>query len=88
MKIALFLTNFPTLSETFILNQISGLIDLGVDFDIYASANPQDDKIHPQVEEYKLLERAYYSDSLDPIFKRLTKGVNTVLKNFYKNIQK
>ena len=85
MKVAFFLTNFPTLSETFILNQISGLIDLGVDFDIYASVNPQESKVHPQVEEYKLLERAYYSDSLDPIFKRLTKGMNIVLKDSYKN---
>lgn len=85
MKVAFFLTNFPNLSETFILNQITGLIDLGVDFDIYASADSRDSKVHPQVEEYKLLERVYYSDSIAPLFKRLTKGVKIVLKNFYKN---
>ncbi|HZX13257.1 MAG TPA: glycosyltransferase [Thermodesulfobacteriota bacterium] len=85
MKVAFFLTNFPTISETFILNQITGLIDLGINFDIYASANPKEGKVHPQVEQYKLLEGAYYSDSLDPIFKRLTRGVKIVLKNFYKN---
>jgi colanic acid/amylovoran biosynthesis glycosyltransferase len=85
MKVALFLTNFPTLSETFILNQITGLVDLGVDFDICASANPQEGKVHTQVEEYKLLEKVYYSDSLDPVFKRLGRGAKVVLKNFYNN---
>ena len=85
MKVALFLSNFPTLPETFILNQITGLIDLGVDIDIYASANPYEGKVHPQVKKYKLVERVSYSDSIAPLFKRLTKGVKIVLKNFYKN---
>ncbi len=85
MKVALFLTNFPTLPETFILNQITGLIDLGVDIDICASANPHEGKVHPQVEKYKLLERVIYSDSIAPLSKRLTRGVKTVLMNFYKN---
>src|SRR3972149_7144311 len=85
MKVALFLSNFPTLPETFILNQVTGLIDLGVDIDIYASANPYEGKVHPQVKKYKLVERVSYSDSIAPLFKRLTKGVKIVLKNFYKN---
>ncbi len=85
MKVALFLSNFPTLPETFILNQVTGLIDLGVDIDIYASANPYEGKVHPQVKKYKLVERVSYSDSIAPLFQRLTKGVKIVLKNFYKN---
>ena len=85
MKVALFLSNFPTLPETFILNQVTGLIDLGVDIDIYASVNPYEGKVHPQVKKYKLVERVSYSDSIAPLFQRLTKGVKIVLKNFYKN---
>ena len=85
MRLVLFLTNFPTLSETFILNQITGLIDLGINFDIYASANALEEKIHRQVDEYNLLERVSYSDSITPLYKRLTKAVKLVLKNFFKN---
>ncbi|HEX9665143.1 MAG TPA: glycosyltransferase [Thermodesulfobacteriota bacterium] len=85
MRIALFLTNFPMLSETFILNQITGLINLGINFDIYASTNPHEEKVHRQVEEYNLLERVSYSDSITPVYKRLTKGVKIVLKNFCKS---
>jgi len=85
MHVALFLTNFPNLSETFLLNQITGLMDLGVDIDIFASARPSQNKVHPQVEEYNLLERVSYSDSITPVYKRLTKGVKIVLKNLCKN---
>ena len=36
LKIAFIAGVFPALSETFILNQITGLIDLGHDVDIFA----------------------------------------------------
>ena len=36
MKIAFIVPQFPLLSETFILNQITGLIDRGCKVDIYA----------------------------------------------------
>lgn len=62
MKIAFIVGTFPTLSVSFILNQIKGLIDHGHEVDIYAlDGRPEDvSKVHPIVEEYKLLERTYY----------------------------
>lgn len=36
MRIAFIVDRFPKISETFILNQITGLIDRGHDIDIYA----------------------------------------------------
>ncbi len=36
MKVAFIVDFFPKLSETFIIDQISGLIDLGCDVDVYA----------------------------------------------------
>ena len=60
MKVAFILGQFPALSETFILNQITGLIDRGYDLDIYAIQPGDVTKIHPDVEEYKLLEKTYY----------------------------
>jgi colanic acid/amylovoran biosynthesis glycosyltransferase len=85
MRVALFLTNFPNLSETFLLNQITGLMDLGVDTDIFASASPSQSQVHPQVEKYNLANKAYYSDTVAPVSERLMKGVSILGRNFYKN---
>lgn len=62
MKIAFIIGQFPALSETFILNQITGLIDRGHQVDIYASKPKKNSIIHPDVEKYKLLERTYYNN--------------------------
>jgi colanic acid/amylovoran biosynthesis glycosyltransferase len=60
MKIAIIAGQFPVLSETFILNQITGLIARGHEVDIYASQPNDSSKIHPDVEKYQLLKRTYY----------------------------
>ena len=60
MKIAFLLTCFPSLSETFILNQITGLLDLGHDVTIFAIAESHDQKHHPDIERYQLLQRTQY----------------------------
>ncbi len=64
MKIAFIVRVFPKLSETFILNQITGLIDLGHEVDIFARSNPREEKVHRVVEEYQLMARTRYF--LDP----------------------
>ncbi len=63
MKIAFLVGKFPVLSESFILNQIAGLIDRGHEVDIYALDGAADhgSKVHPIVKKYHLLERTYYS---------------------------
>jgi colanic acid/amylovoran biosynthesis glycosyltransferase len=61
MRIAVFVGSFPAVSETFILRQITGLLDLGHDVDIYADwlATP-DAPLHPEVEKYGLQRRTTY----------------------------
>lgn len=56
---------FPKLSETFILEQITGLIDLGHDVKIVAFWRPDEKVFHPQVEKYRLLEKTLYIPKLD-----------------------
>lgn len=56
MDIAYFVTAFPVISQTFVLNQITGLIDRGHDVTIYAR-RPGDDAPHPDVTRYGLAER-------------------------------
>lgn len=59
MKIAFIVNNFPVLSQTFILNQITGLIEKGSAIDIYA--NPSHElKVHADVNNFNLMKRTYY----------------------------
>ena len=60
MKIAFLVHGFPNLSETFILNQITGLLDAGHDVHIHASGSPDAEKMHDDVRRYRLLERTHY----------------------------
>ena len=60
MRIAFIVNKFPCLSQTFILNQITGLIDRGHTVDIYANESDIVSKTHIDVEKYRLLERTYY----------------------------
>lgn len=61
MKIAFVVGDFPALSETFIVNQIIGLIQHGYQVDIYARHSRNEPKIHPDIYRYGLLERTYYA---------------------------
>ena len=56
MRIAFIVNVFPLLSETFILNQITGLIDRGHEVDIHAHNTGELKKTHGDVEEYSLLK--------------------------------
>ena len=60
LKILLMLHSFPTLSATFVMGQITGLIDRGHDVYIFARYKSSYKKIHPDIERYKLLDRTYY----------------------------
>ncbi len=88
MKIAFILGTFPTLSVSFILNQIQGLIERGHEVDIYALDGPSADtsKVHPIVEQYHLLERTYYPPKRPKNFwLRLLKTLGLILVNLDKN---
>ena len=60
MKIAFLVYGFPNLSETFILNQITGLLDAGHEVHVHASVSPDAGKVHDDVRQYRLLERTHY----------------------------
>ncbi len=80
MRIAVIVTTFPALSETFVLGQITGLIDLGHEVDIFAA--PSDDRaVHPDVSGYELLGRVYYPPWMPRNYaKRVTKAGWLILR--------
>ncbi len=62
MKVAFVLDTFPALSETFILNQITALIDNGFKVDIYAAIDQRKSKTHPNYNRYRLCESTIYEE--------------------------
>lgn len=56
---------FPKASETFILNQLVGLLDAGYDPAVIAARNPTEPVTHELFTEYGLLERTVYADQID-----------------------
>ncbi|MGK7928565.1 MAG: glycosyltransferase [Spirulina sp.] len=90
MKIAFLVGKFPVLSESFILNQIAGLLDRGHEVDIYALDGPADhlSKVHPIVKKYNLIDRTYYSPVPPAKTSNLTLENNPFLQaNFARNPQ-
>jgi len=55
MNIAVFVIKFPKLSETFVLDQITALIDRGHQVHIYATEVSNEKKIHEKVIRYNLM---------------------------------
>lgn len=84
MKIAFIVSEFPALSQTFILNQITGLLDLGHEVEIFAQSNPKDKKVHSDVKKYHLIERTHYSGIPRNKIKRILKAIYLIITNFYK----
>lgn len=60
MKITFIAIAFPTVSETFILNQITGLLDLGHDVTVIARLGSGEQQVHADFVKYKLADRISY----------------------------
>lgn len=61
VRIAFVVGKFPKLSKTFILNQITGLLDLGHEVDVYARQNSEPTyKDHADMERYEIQKKIIY----------------------------
>ena len=84
MKIAFIVGRFPALSETFILNQITGLLNLGHDIEIFAVSKNNENKVHPNIEKYNLMEKAHYIEPPFNKIKRIFRAIYLITTNFHK----
>ena len=64
MKIALFVSQFPRLSETFILNQIDGLLDHGHEIIIFPCENSGETRLQGVIESRQLMDKTHYPVNL------------------------
>lgn len=85
MRIAYLVDSFPPLSETFILNQITGLIDLGHEVDLFPQIVLPRGPFHPEVLEYGLLERAFPLAPPDGKWDRLARLPGLLIQGFRRN---
>jgi len=78
MKIAVFVDQFPIRSQTFVLNQITGLIDLGVDVDIIALNQGNLQLVNTEeLRKYQLVQRCHFL--LDKQSKSISKLITRLL---------
>ena len=57
MTVCFITGTFPEVSEKFIIDQVAGLIDQGCNVDVVSAYSPLEDKHHPAVKTYRMLER-------------------------------
>lgn len=60
MRVTFFLNQFPVASETFVINQIIGLINRGADVRIISICKGDLSNNHKAVSDYNLLDKTTY----------------------------
>ncbi len=94
LEIAFIVPSFPETSETFIVNQITDLIDRGHKVSIFAFTKNEDAILHQRLRDYDLMSRTiYYEESFIsrksrywPFLKFLFKNYTNIdYINFFKN---
>lgn len=82
MKIAIVVGSFPVVSETFIVNQITDLIDRGHQVLIFAYKKNTLDVTHQKIIDYKLLEKVHYAKAVSlPLSSRYIAFFRFLIKN-------
>ncbi|MBC1937130.1 colanic acid biosynthesis glycosyltransferase WcaL [Listeria grandensis] len=84
MKVLFLVSSFPALSETFILNQITGFIDRGIDVEIVAWNKAVNQKNHPEIEKYSLLEKTHFLNNSSTKSKRFFGGMKLASRCVWK----
>ena len=85
MRIAFLVDTFPVLSETFIINQIVGLIKRGHDIHIYARNSGDMSKCHTDIKKYNLLEKTTILEQVPRNYLwRFIRGLQLFLINFHR----
>lgn len=85
MRMAHLVGNVFSLSQTFIVNQITGLMDAGEQPDLYARFEQQASEVHDDVASYHLDRRSSSAGIPSNIFLRVLLAVPVVLVNLFRH---
>lgn len=81
MKVAFIVNEFPSLSQTFILNQIVGLIERGHEVDIFAECRGPVEAVHEGIHTYRLMERVHFLSGPEGKYARGIQGMSLFFRN-------
>ncbi len=84
MNIAIISWKFPVTSETFIIDHIIGLIDIGHNVKIFAFEKETLNIIHKEITEYNLLDKTRYVVFPKSKIERSIKGFKIIIKYLFK----
>jgi len=85
MRIAFIVSTFPKLSETFILSQVTGLIDMGHDVSIFSEyRNSFEEKAHPDFVKYGLAAKVRYFVTPENMVRRTASALKLMAANLHK----
>lgn len=82
MHILFVVAHFPSVSETFVLNQITNLIELGHDVSIFPLATPDDARVHPDVARYSLMDKVWSKGEMPRSWVRRALGALVLLATY------
>jgi len=85
MRIAFIVPIFPAISQTFVLNQITGLIDLGHEVDIFSRSLPEETKLHEDVIRYGLIDKTCYYGTY--IFSRPSNRLRRITESVWQMVK-
>ena len=86
MTLIFVVDTFPSISETFILNQITGMIDLGHEVFIFSAARSEEPNSHEDVRTYDLLKKTYYhNEKPNNKFKRVLWAIFMIFAYGHRN---
>jgi colanic acid/amylovoran biosynthesis glycosyltransferase len=86
MNIAFIVDEFPSISQTFVLNQITGLLDRGHQVDVFTREIRSDkEQQHPDIDRYRLLDRTYHLGCPIGRWSRVTQGADLCLRRMRAN---
>ncbi|MBN2119590.1 MAG: glycosyltransferase [Candidatus Omnitrophica bacterium] len=83
MNIAFLVHSFPSVSQTFIINQITGLIGLGHEVDIFALDNSDAKIVHNDVRKFRLFGKVNYFYVPQGRAKRILKAFEILFRHLY-----
>ncbi|MBN1416363.1 MAG: glycosyltransferase [Bacteroidales bacterium] len=82
MRIALFVWSFPSTSETFVLNQVTGLLDRGHEVFIFPTEIIRQGEDHIAIKQYNLADRTFYCTKEKSRIKRIAVSAAKFIKHF------
>lgn len=85
MKIAYIVSQFPSATETFIQSQIVGMMDAGLEVNIFAGKARDDLEIPDDLKRYHLRERTMYQAMPKNVIIRFGKGLHLIFKYISKH---